>query len=76
MFIYQAVSLFDLRDKNDEELGTSLVVQWLRLRASNAGAQVRSLVGEQRSHMLQGAAKKVKKTTTKKNDEELRMVRN
>ena len=31
--------------------GTSLVVQWLRLCASTAGAQVRSLVGELRSHM-------------------------
>ena len=27
-------------------LGTSLVVQWLRLHPPNAGAQVRSLVGE------------------------------
>ena len=38
-----------------------LSVQWLRLRAPIAGAQVPSLVGERRSHMLCGAAKKKKK---------------
>ena len=35
--------------------------QWLRLRASNAGAWVQSLVRELRSHLLRGAAKKKKK---------------
>ena len=35
------------------------MVQWLRLRASTAGVQ--SLVGEVRSCMLQGVAKKLKK---------------
>ena len=35
-----------------------LGVQWLRLCASNSGAQVRSLVGKLRSHMLCNAAKK------------------
>ena len=52
-------------------LGTSLVVQWLRLHAPNAGVQLPSLVREQRSHMLQlrvyaprlrpGAAKQINK---------------
>ena len=32
-------------------LGTSLVVQWLRLQAPSAGGTVRSLVGELRSRM-------------------------
>ena len=32
---------------------TSLVVQWLRLHASNAGGQVQSLVRELDPHMLQ-----------------------
>ena len=31
--------------------GDFLVVQWLRLRASNAGAQAQFLVGELKSHM-------------------------
>ena len=31
--------------------GTSLVVQWLRLRLPIQGVQVRSLVGNLRSHM-------------------------
>ena len=38
--------------------GSSLVVQWLRLHASTSGDRVRSLVGEVRSCMPQGAAKK------------------
>ena len=42
-------------------MGTSLAVQWLRLCASNAGAEVQSLVGKLRSHMPCGAAKKNKK---------------
>ena len=41
---------------------TSLVVQWVRLYAPNAGGPwVRSLVRELRSHMLCGMAKKLKK---------------
>ena len=44
--------------------GTSLGVQWLGLWASTAGAQVRSLVRELRSHMPQGATKKQKKKDT------------
>ena len=42
---------------------TSLVVQWLRLLASNAGAQVQVLVGKLliRSHMLHGQNEKKKK---------------
>ena len=45
-------------------MGSSLVVQGLRLLASNAGgevrsnAQVRSLARELRSHMMHGMAKK------------------
>ena len=35
-------------------LGTSLVIQWLRIRLPMQGMQVQSLVGELRSHMLQG----------------------
>ena len=35
-------------------LGTSLVVQWLRLRLPVQPVRVRSLVGELRSHMPQG----------------------
>ena len=34
--------------------GTSLVVQWLRIRLPMQGAWVRALVGELRSHMLWG----------------------
>ena len=45
----------------DVLLGTSLVVQWLRLHTSNAGAQVWSLVQEVRSHRLHYTAKKKKK---------------
>ena len=41
---------------------TSPVVQWLRLHASTAGAQVRSLVWEIRSRMPRGVAKKTKTT--------------
>ena len=35
-------------------LGTSLVVQWLRIHLPMQGTQVRSLVRELRFHMLQG----------------------
>ena len=42
-------------------LWTSLAVQWLRLCVSSAGGRVRSLVGELRSDMLCGVAKKKKK---------------
>ena len=34
-------------------MGTSLVVQWLRIRLAMQGMQVRSLVGELRFHMPQ-----------------------
>ena len=34
-----------------EATGTSLVVQWIKLHAPNAGGPVRSLVGELRSHV-------------------------
>ena len=45
----------DRREKRSKEKfntmsGTSLVVQWLRLHALNAGAQVQSLARELRSH--------------------------
>ena len=43
--------------------GTSLeVVQWLRRCTSTAGLRVRSLVGEIRSHVPRGMAKKNKVT--------------
>ena len=38
-------------------MGTSLVVQWLRLHAPNTGAQVQRLVRELGSRMPHGAAK-------------------
>jgi len=38
---------------------TSLVVQWLRLHISAQEVWVQSLVGELRSHMLHGMAKKI-----------------
>ena len=38
-------------------LGTSLVVQWLRLHVSATGDRKRPLVRELKSHMLCGAAK-------------------
>ena len=37
--------------KTDE--GTSLLVQWLRIRLAMQGLQVQSLVQERKSHMLQ-----------------------
>ena len=48
----------------DITTGNSLAVQWLGLRAFTAEGQVRSLVGELRSHKPSGAAKK-KNTETK-----------
>ena len=42
-------------------LKTSLEVQWLRLRAPNAGVQVQFLVGELRFYMLQGMVKNINK---------------
>ena len=48
---YQAISIL-LALKYT--LGTSLVVQWLRIRTPMQGTQVRSLVGELRSHMPWG----------------------
>ena len=36
-------------------IGTSLVGQWLRICLPMQGIQVRSLVGEPRSHVLQGS---------------------
>ena len=37
--------------KKKKNQGTSLVVQWLKLRLSMQGVRVRSLIGEPRSHM-------------------------
>ena len=45
-----------LRGEKDAQ-GTSLVVQWWRLRASMQGAWFRSLVGELRPHMLSSVAR-------------------
>ena len=41
------------------DTGTSLAVQWLTLRASTAGARVRSLVRGLRTQMPRGAVKKI-----------------
>ena len=43
----------------------SLVVQWIRVRASKAGARVQSVVGELGSHMLRGVAGKKTKQNKK-----------
>ena len=44
-----------LQFKKKSGLENSLVVQWLGLHASTAGAQIQSLVGKLRSHKLHGA---------------------
>ena len=46
---------------NEKGLGNSLVVQWLGLHTSTAGARVQSLVRELRSHKPCSAAKGEKK---------------
>ena len=61
--LVQVLFLFQTHFDQDPSLvGKSLVVQWLRLGAFTAGAQVQSLVGQLRFHKLSGAAKKKKKT--------------
>ena len=40
--------------------GPSLVIQWLRLHASNAGTCVLSPIGELRSYMTRGMTRKKK----------------
>ena len=40
--------------KKNGFLGTSLMVQWLRIRLPMQGTRVQSLVGELRSHMPRG----------------------
>ena len=47
--------------KKSVSLGTSLAVQWLSSLHPLEGARVQSLVGELRSHMPWGVAKKRKK---------------
>ena len=42
---------------NYQKSGTSMMIQWLRLHLSNAGAQVLFLVGKLRAHMLRGQPK-------------------
>jgi len=49
-----------LKKKKKNIVGTSVVVQRLRLHMASAGTQVRSLAGELRSCILQGTAKKTK----------------
>ena len=44
-------------------MGTSLVIQWLRLQASTAGAGIWTLVGELKSCMPYHVAKKISKKT-------------
>ena len=46
------------RKTNNSRGGTSLEAQWLGLRTSNAGGGDSSLVGERRSYMPFGTAKK------------------
>ena len=46
-----------------EDVGNSLAVQWLGLGAFSAGTQVRSLVGELKSHKPHSVAKKKKRHT-------------
>ena len=48
-------------------MGTSLAVQWLRLRLPMQGVQVQSLVGERRSHMPCGQKAKQKQYCNKFN---------
>ena len=43
------------KEVKEENMRNSLVVQWLRVLLSVQGTQVQSLVGELRSHMLQGS---------------------
>ena len=54
----QSVVLSFLR--TERQTRTSLVIQWLKLHAFTAGAQVRSLVRELRSDMAWGSQKKRK----------------
>ena len=51
-FIYVFLLLLVLMSK-DPLPATSLVVQWLRSHLAVQGTQVRSLIGELRSHMTQ-----------------------
>ena len=46
-----------LKIEKINEVGTSLVVQWLRLKFLMPGTWVHSLTGELRSHMLCSMAK-------------------
>ena len=57
-----------LREKN---IGSSLVVQWLGLRAFTAGTWVQCLLEELRSQKLSGAAKKKKKKKRKEREREI-----
>ena len=54
-------------DKENVIQGTYLVVQWLRLHASNAGVQVQSLVRELSFHVMCNAHPASKKNSKKKN---------
>ena len=49
---------FSRHTHTNTNLWTSLAVQWLRFSASTERGEVQSLVGELRSHMLHGLAKK------------------
>ena len=50
-FIFSQFKRLEVQDQNVNR-GTSLVVQWLRIHLAMQGIQVRSLVGELRSHTL------------------------
>ena len=45
------VQIFFSRNTKQDNVGTSLVVQWLRIHLAMQGTQVLSLVWELRSHM-------------------------
>ena len=54
------VGLFRYQNHKEPSPGTSLEVQWLRLRLPMQGVQVRSLVGELRSHVPHSQKTKTK----------------
>ena len=55
-------------------LGTSVAVQWLRLRLQIQGLQVRSLAGKLRSYMPRGQKKKNPKQYCNKFNKYFKMV--
>ena len=58
--IYRDILLSKIHPSQKTNVGTSLVVQWLKICTSSAGSTIWSLVRELRSHMLHAVAKKQK----------------